>query len=145
MTICLTSNNWWYENQCALEASLNNANFPFQFMLILHNLTSPPSALGECSTCNGWSEERHLWSGPGQGCLLSPASSRTSNPKWHCLWWQSRSVLLGGLWKWSNSDELSPPELLEATRHIFKRKWWVKHHLVKSMVPNYLWGYSSVD
>ena len=28
MTICLTSNSWWYENQCALEVSLNKTNFP---------------------------------------------------------------------------------------------------------------------
>ena len=29
MTICFTSNSWWYENQCPLEASLNKATFPF--------------------------------------------------------------------------------------------------------------------
>ena len=28
MTICLISNSWWYENQCAPEAWLNKANFP---------------------------------------------------------------------------------------------------------------------
>ena len=31
MTIYLTSNSRWYENQCALEASLNQTNFPSQF------------------------------------------------------------------------------------------------------------------
>ena len=29
MTICLTSNSWWYENQSALEVSLNKTNYPF--------------------------------------------------------------------------------------------------------------------
>ena len=29
MTICLTLNSRWYENQCALEASLNKTSFPF--------------------------------------------------------------------------------------------------------------------
>ena len=29
MTIYLTSNSWWYENQCALAASLNKTNYPF--------------------------------------------------------------------------------------------------------------------
>ena len=29
ITICLTLNNRWYENQCALEASLNKGNFTF--------------------------------------------------------------------------------------------------------------------
>ena len=34
MTICLSSNSRWYENQCSLEASLNKTNFPF-FLLYL--------------------------------------------------------------------------------------------------------------
>ena len=29
VTICLTSNNLWYDNQCSLEASLNKTNFLF--------------------------------------------------------------------------------------------------------------------
>ena len=29
MNICFKSNRWWYENQCALEGSLNKTNFPF--------------------------------------------------------------------------------------------------------------------
>ena len=29
MAICLMSNHQWYETQCALEASLNETNFPF--------------------------------------------------------------------------------------------------------------------
>ena len=29
MTICLTSSSRWFENQCALETSLNKTNFPF--------------------------------------------------------------------------------------------------------------------
>ena len=31
MTICLMSNSWWNENQCALEVPLNKTNFPFLF------------------------------------------------------------------------------------------------------------------
>ena len=31
MTICLTSNSWWYKNECVLEVSLNQTNFPFFF------------------------------------------------------------------------------------------------------------------
>ena len=38
MMICLMSNNWWYENQCALEASLNKTNFPF----CIHNALIRP-------------------------------------------------------------------------------------------------------
>ena len=37
MTICLTSNSRWCENQCALEASLNKTNIPF----LKHKMAGP--------------------------------------------------------------------------------------------------------
>ena len=56
MTICLTSNSWWYENQCTLEASLNKKQ---TFLYVRIQQTDPPHRA--CMM------ERTVWT---QGCGL---------------------------------------------------------------------------
>ena len=54
MTICLTSNNRWYENQCAQEASLKKTNFLSSHKWLTLEIDSWSGKMHNCCWCLCW-------------------------------------------------------------------------------------------